>query len=209
MLPPGLPPQSKAPHPAPNLDTAAIAGNKMEEVQLPARGSPTSGGELPQIRYPSEPFEPLGNIWAPAFRFRRRRRGRSFRVRGTARCSRRCSQAAGRSSGESAPPNRTPPPAPGWAGAWRKEGGRCVGCGRGRVGLGAGGSRLWSRRAGRRGPWGAVGLGLLWDGGAGRLRGRAPATEGDVPCPCPCRLLDTPVLVPSRRVRSVGLLGSA
>lgn len=40
MPPPGLPPQSKAPHPAPNLDTAAIAGNKMEETQLPARAAP-------------------------------------------------------------------------------------------------------------------------------------------------------------------------
>lgn len=77
MPPPGLPPQSKAPHPGPKLDTAAIAGNKMEEAQLPATGSPTSGEQLPQIRYRSEPFETLESILALAFCIRRRRHGGS------------------------------------------------------------------------------------------------------------------------------------
>lgn len=61
-----------------------------------------------------------------------------------------------------------------------------MGCGRGWAGLGAGGSRLRGRRAGQRGPWGALGLGRPW----------AAATGGVVPCRCPCRLPDTPVLVP-------------
>lgn len=77
MPPPGLPPQSKAPHPGPKLDTAAIAGNKMEEAQLPARGSPTSGEQVRQIRYSLEPFEAPESILALAFCIRRPRHGRS------------------------------------------------------------------------------------------------------------------------------------
>lgn len=117
---PGLPPQSKAPHPGPNLNTAAIAGNKMEGAKLPATGSPTSGERARQIRYPSEPFEPLENGLSSAFRVHRRHHGRICREQGRAHFCRRFSRAAVRGSGESAAPDRASP-APGGSGRRAEE----------------------------------------------------------------------------------------